>query len=99
MAQSGSDPVIAGFVGSTPAPGNNDSADSSSETSKQTIGYYSTTINGATELDFLDWPATIAIDNLTITYHNTPETSSMMLLACGLAGLGLLVFAKRLATN
>jgi hypothetical protein len=94
---SGSDPTIATFSGTTPS-GSTQSADGPGETSKQAVGYYSTALSGDTELDFLDWPAAIGVDNLTITI-NTPESSSFLLLACGLVGLGLLYRKQLLATN
>lgn len=43
-------------------------------------------------VDFVDWPATIGVDNLYITYH-TPESSSFVMLGFGL--LGLAWFARR----
>ena len=48
----------------------------------QYIGTWSTTtaLNGDRQLDFIDWPATIGIDNLTISYTNTPEPASIALL-------------------
>ena len=52
------------------------------------------------ELDFVDWPATIGIDNLKITYSTTvtnqstvPEPSSLILLFT--TGLGCLFFKKK----
>jgi hypothetical protein len=39
-------------------------ATSSAELAPQAIGSWSGSLTGATELDFLDWPATIGIDNL-----------------------------------
>lgn len=50
-------------------------------------------IPGATTLTFLDWPATIGIDNLVINYRNppppgtsaVPEPGTMLLLGSGLA--------------
>ncbi len=43
---------------------------STSETAKQFIGTWSGTLTNVTELDFIDWPATIGVDNLKIV---TPE--------------------------
>ncbi len=46
--------------------------------------------SSTTELDFIDWPATIGIDNLVINTPNTvPEPSSVFLLATAFLGAGL----------
>jgi hypothetical protein len=42
-------------------------------------------VYGATTLTFTDWPATIAIDNLTVTY--SPEPASIVLLGTLCAGV------------
>jgi len=42
--------------------------------------------NGVTKLEFVDWPATIGIDNLTIT-TTTPEPATMTLIGVGMLGL------------
>jgi hypothetical protein len=51
-------------------------------------------VGGATSLTFMDWPATIGIDNLKINFRDTPtqqsavpEPGSMLLLGTGLAAL------------
>ncbi|HVO98967.1 MAG TPA: PEP-CTERM sorting domain-containing protein [Bryobacteraceae bacterium] len=44
-------------------------------------------VGGVSELNFVDWPATIGIDNLVITTNGTvPEPSSVLLLATACAG-------------
>lgn len=43
--------------------------------------------NGVTNLEFVDWPATIGIDNLQIT-TTTPEPATMTLIGVGMLGLG-----------
>lgn len=52
--------------------------------------------NGVTRLEFVDWPATIAIDNLQIT-TTTPEPGTMLLFSTGLAGLSWLKRKKQRA--
>jgi len=42
--------------------------------------------NGVTKLEFVDWPATIGIDNLKIT-TTTPEPATMTLIGVGMLGL------------
>lgn len=41
---------------------------------------------GVTKLEFVDWPATIGIDNLKIT-TTTPEPATLTLIGIGIAGL------------
>jgi len=71
---------------STGADGNSTkSSASSTELAPQWIGVFSTSsINGENDLNFIDWPAAIGVDNLTITYDppggTVPETSSLLLL-------------------
>jgi hypothetical protein len=57
------------------------------ELSPQLIGTYSGSLSGVKELDFIDWPATIGVDNLTIT---TVEPGTLLLLGMGLSSLFLL---------
>lgn len=63
------------------------------ETNKQYIGTWSsqTPLNNITELDFIDWPATIGVDNLK--FASTPEPGPLLLLGSVLAGL--VCFRKR----
>lgn len=60
------------------------------EQSAQYIGTYSGTLSGVTELDFIDWPAAIAIDNLKVA--TTPEPRGVALM---LGGLIMAMFASR----
>ncbi len=48
---------------------------------------------GTTTLDFVDWPPTIAIDNLVINTPSVPEPGSLLLFSAGLAGLGICLAA------
>lgn len=63
------------------------------EPNAQLIGHWSGALNNATELDFIDWPATIGIDNLVITTNTsghdsvTPEPGAIFLLGTLLVGL------------
>jgi len=57
------------------------------ELSPQLIGTYSGSLSGVHELDFIDWPATIGVDNLTIT---TAEPGTLLLLGMGLSSLFLI---------
>jgi hypothetical protein len=100
--QNGVDPVIFHQLGLTPSSsGNGDGTDSHSpnsgtgspETNVQYIGNWSGTLAPSTELDFVDWPATIAIDNLKITWG--PEPGSIILLGTVVILAGLLVKRRR----
>jgi hypothetical protein len=84
-------------LASLPASGSHspDSGSTQTEKAPQFIGQ-SGTINfasGVSTLEFLDWPATIGIDNLVITYdpHGpstpTPEPVSFSLAGSGLIGI------------
>ncbi len=60
-------------------PGNGDgnetnSPDNSPEYAPQYIGMWNGQAISATQLNFIDWPATVAIDNLSITYTTTTTT-------------------------
>jgi len=70
------------------------------ETNVQYIGSWSGALNNVTELDFVDWPATIGIDNLSICYGtgtcsvtingsgpSVPEPMSVVLLGTLVGGL------------
>jgi hypothetical protein len=93
----GTDAVVQTFYGVTPGGTNGTathspiSGASNAELAPQAIGTWTGSLTGDTELDFVDWPATIGIDNLTIAGTNinpnisTPEPASIAL-------LGTLVF-------
>ncbi len=67
---------------------------SGTETNKQYMGTWSSgaPLNNVTELDFIDWPATIGVDNLKIA--SAPEPGTLLLFGTGLAAL--FCFRKRL---
>lgn len=68
------------------------------ELAPQFIGTWSGSISGVTTLDFLDWPATIGVDNIRIA--STPEPTGGIFMIGGLLLVGLAgnklrsVFAK-----
>lgn len=73
------------------APGSTDgnstgSPLSASESSNQYIGTWTSgvALHNVTELDFIDWPATIGVDNLAVS---APEPGSILLLGTMLAGV------------
>lgn len=73
------------FYGVTPGNGNGTAthspvSGSGATVAPQLIGTYSTTLNGASQLEFLDWPATIGVDNLVLTNTSTPEPRGEALL-------------------
>jgi hypothetical protein len=66
------------------------SGSSATEASPQYIGTWSGTLSNVNELDFVDWPSTIGVDSLTVSWNTTspvPETSSILLLGTILAGI------------
>jgi hypothetical protein len=86
--------TVVSFLGVTPGTSPitaTVSKNSTHESNAQIIGHWSGAVTGATEIDFIDWPATIAIDNLVFT--SNPEPSSVILL--GTAGLGFFLLLKR----
>lgn len=98
----GTDPAVSSFgangiqYGVAPSSGSNGSSTHSpnsgfyTETAPQYIGTWAGSLNNVNELDFVDWPATVGIDNLSISWNTTspvPETSSILLLGTILAGI------------
>lgn len=76
------------------SPNHQGTGNTNLETNKQYIGTWSSKpLSNVTELDFIDGPATIAIDNLTIS--KVPEPGTMLLLGTGLAGLFFLKKKQR----
>jgi len=103
--KNGTDPLVSGFgtggirYGVVPSSSGSDgssvkSPDSTHEASAQYIGTWSGSLNDATELDFVDWPATIAIDNLTITTNPEPGSVILMLTVAAGAWLGRKKFQR-----
>ncbi|HXJ00615.1 MAG TPA: PEP-CTERM sorting domain-containing protein [Micropepsaceae bacterium] len=84
--------------GTTPAGTNNDSVAMTNETAPQLLGVSGTfnvdpTLH-LTSLDFMDWPETIGIDNLVVTFRTVPEPASIAFLALALGGAFLLVVRR-----
>ena len=62
------------------------------ETAPQYIGTWSGTHSNTSTLDFVDWPATIGVDNLSISWNSpdpVPDPSSIFLLGTVAAGIVL----------
>jgi hypothetical protein len=83
----GTDSVVATYYGVTPGTTNGNathspnSGGSSTELAPQLIGTWTGSLSGVSELDFVDWPATIGIDNLNVSFSTpVPEPASIVLL-------------------
>jgi hypothetical protein len=88
--------TLLGVVPGTAPIGSTKSPISGSETSPQMIGHYSTGyLTNVTELSFMDWPATIGIDNLAVT----PEPRFYGLLLASLLGLAGVYYRNRRAAQ
>jgi hypothetical protein len=88
----GTDTLQQTFLGVTPGTTNGTathspiSGSTHSELAPQLIGTWTGSLTGVSELDFVDWPATIGIDNLNVSFSTpVPEPASIVL-------LGTLVF-------
>jgi hypothetical protein len=87
----------------TGADGSSTKVGTTTELAPQWIGTWSTStaLNGNNDLNFIDWPAAIGIDNLTLNYTTTggggqspvPETSSLLLLGT-VSGLLIPLFRR-----
>jgi hypothetical protein len=63
------------------------SGSGSTELAPQLIGTWTGSISGVTKIDFLDWPATIGVDNIKIS-SPTPEPTGGVFMIGGLFVLG-----------
>jgi hypothetical protein len=65
------------------------SGTTANELAPQYLGAWSGSLSGVNELDFVDWPSTIGVDNLSISWNTTspvPEPSAILLFGTILAG-------------
>jgi len=93
----GTNGVQYGVTPGTTNGNTNNSILSSAETSPQYIGKWSGTLSNANSVNFIDWPATIGVDNLMISWTppsgptgpTVPEPVSVVLFGTVVAGLGL----------
>ena len=106
----GSDPLVSSFgnngtqYGYTPSTTGSDGSSilsptnpnsTNPELSPQYIGTWSGSFSNVSELDFIDWPATIGVDNLSISWSTTtqqspvPEPFSVVLLGTIVGGFAL----------
>jgi hypothetical protein len=85
----GTDTVQQTYYGVTPNTTNGNathspiSGSSGTELAPQLIGTWTGSLTGVSELDFVDWPATIGIDNLNVSWSTSspvPEPASIVLL-------------------
>ena len=59
------------------------------EQSAQYIGTWSGNLTGVTQLDFIDWPAAIGVDNIKLSTSTVPEPRGGAILLAGLLLAGL----------
>ena len=92
-APNGNDPVVITELGVAPGTTNGTAIHSpfsgtGTESAQQAIGTWTGTLTSVTSLDFVDWPATIGVDNLKVSWNTSvPEPSSILLLATVASGL------------
>ena len=85
--------------GVTPSGSYKRSYTMSTETAPQLLGVSGpisfNTDTHISQLDFVDWPATIGIDNLTFGYRETPEPGTLAMFAVGLLGIAGIARRRR----
>jgi hypothetical protein len=102
----GTDSTVATFWGVTPGTTDGNSTHSPSsgtsgtERAPQAIGAWSGSVTNVSELDFVDWPATIGVDNLNISFTPSsptpvPEPASLILFGTVVSGILLAKKRKR----
>jgi hypothetical protein len=98
----GTDPLQAIYYGVAPGTTNGNaihspaSGASNTELAPQLIGTWTGSLTGVTELDFVDWPATIGIDNLTVSYTTYPPTTVPEPASIALLGTLVVLLTKKL---
>lgn len=101
----GTDPLVTSFgtngtqYGVTPSSSGSDGSSTSApnganNVTPQYIGTWSGSLSNVNELDFIDWPATIGVDNLAISWSTNqqspvPEPFSVVLLGTIVGGIAL----------
>jgi hypothetical protein len=103
-SNNGTDPAVTSFgtngvqYGVTPSAtgsdGTSTTAPNGTNVTPQYIGDWSGSLTNVNELDFIDWPATIGVDNLSVSWSSSsqspvPEPMSLVLLGTAVAGITL----------
>jgi hypothetical protein len=76
------------------------SGSGSSELAPQFIGNWSGSLSGVSQLDFIDWPATIGVDGLSVSWNTSspvPDPSSVLLFGTVVAGIALRKKLRKIA--